>query len=288
MRPLVERISPNVGSSFFIERHTHHFTCNINYWHHHPEYEMVFVKNGIGEQRVGNQLSYYEDGMLIFIGPDIPHLPFLNYISKDNYEIVLQLKEDFMGKNFIDRPEMNQIKNLFKRSHEGIIFGRNIKEGSEKRLNEILDADPFKRLVLLLDFLNDLALQKDYRLISPGSASLAVAPGDFNRINKVYALIAEKYMEDVSLNEAAELASMTVPAFCRLFKRLTTKTFTQFLNEYRISKSVQLLSTEDQPISAVAFSCGYNSLSYFNRQFRQITGHKPTDYRKVFEATPVF
>lgn len=288
MRPLVERISPNVGSSFFIERHSHHFTCNINYWHHHPEYEMVFVKNGMGEQRVGNHLSYYEDGMLIFIGPDIPHLPFLNYKHKDNYEIVLQLKEDFMGENFIHRPEMIQVKNLFQRSNEGIVFSNDIKEESEKRLNEIIHADPFKRLILLLDFLNNLAHKKDYRLISPGSASLAIAPGDFNRINKVYALIAEKYMDNVNLGEAAELASMTVPAFCRLFKRLTTKTFTQFLNEYRISKSVQLLSTEDQPISAVAFSCGYNSLSYFNRQFRQITGHKPTDYRKVFNTTPVF
>lgn len=288
MRPLVEKISPNVGSSFFIERHTHQFTCNMNYWHHHPEYEMVFVKKGMGEQRIGNQLSYYEDGMLILIGPDIPHLPFFNYHHEDNYKIVLQFRSDFMGDPFMDKPEMVQINNLFQRSREGIIFSHKIKERSEKRLNEILEAAPFKRLVLLLDFLHDLAHQKDYHLINPGSASLAVAPGDFNRINQVYALIAEKYMDEVSLKDAAELASMTVPAFCRLFKRLTTKTFTQFLNEYRISKSVQLLNTEDQPISAVAFSCGYNSLSYFNRQFRQITGHKPTDYRKVFETTSVF
>lgn len=285
MRPLVERISPNVGSSFFIERHSRHFTCNINYWHHHPEYEMVYVKNGMGEQRVGSHLSYYEHGMLVFIGPDIPHLPFLNYQHKDNYEIVLQIREDFMGENFIQRPEMIQIRNLFSRANQGIIFSQEVKEWSEKQLHTIIEADPFKRLIRLLDFLHELAGQEDYRLINAGSASLAIAPGDFNRINQVYALIAEKYMEEVNLEQAAELASMTIPAFCRLFKRLTGKTFTQFLNEYRISKSVQLLSTQDQPISEVAFACGYNSLSYFNRQFRKVTGHKPTNYRKVYKTT---
>jgi AraC-like DNA-binding protein len=249
---------------------------------------MVYVKKGMGEQRVGSHLSYYDHGMLVFIGPDIPHLPFLNYQHEDNYEIVLQIREDFMGENFIGRPEMIQIRNLFLRANQGIIFSQTVKEWSEKRLHAIIEADPFKRLIRLLDFLHELANQEDYRLINAGSASLAIAPGDFNRINRVYALIAEKYMDEVSLEQAAELASMTVPAFCRLFKRLTGKTFTQFLNEYRISKSVQLLITQDQPISEVAFACGYNSLSYFNRQFRKVTGHKPTNYRKVFKATPLF
>ena len=115
MRPLVEHISPNVGSSFKIERHTHHFTCNVNYWHHHPEYELVFIKKGRGEHRIGNHLSYYEEGTLLFIGPDVPHLPFLNYQHTDNYEIVLQLNADFMGPGFLDKPELLAIKKLFQK-----------------------------------------------------------------------------------------------------------------------------------------------------------------------------
>ena len=273
-----------MGSSFLIERHNADFVCNANYWHHHPEYELVFVKKGVGEHRIGNHLSYYEDGTLLFIGPDIPHLPFLNYQHVDNYEIVVQLNADFMGEGFLERPEMRAIQQLFQRSHQGIIFDAHIKKQSAAKLNAINEAPIFRRLILLLEYFQELAETKAYQLVNPGTASLAIAPGDFNRINAVYALIAERYQEEIKLEEAAQLASMTIPAFCRLFKKLTSRTFTQFLNEYRISKSVQMLNSEDQPISAVAFACGYNSLSYFNRQFRQITGHKPTAYRKVLNA----
>ena len=273
-----------MGSSFLIERHNSDFVCNANYWHHHPEYELVYVKKGVGEHRIGNHMSYYEDGTLLFIGPDIPHLPFLNYQHVDNYEIVIQLNADFMGEGFLDRPEMRAIQQLFQRSHHGIIFEAAVADQAEEQLNEILKAAPFRKLLLLLDLFQGLAETKAYRLVNPGTASLAIAPGDFNRINSVYALIAERYQEEIKLEEAAQLASMTVPAFCRLFKKLTSRTFTQFLNEYRISKSVQMLNSEDQPISAVAFACGYNSLSYFNRQFRNITGHKPTEYRKVLNS----
>jgi len=284
MRPLVEHISPTIGSSFKIEQHTQHFTCNINYWHHHPEYELVFVKNGMGEHRIGNHFSYYEQGTLIFIGPNVPHLPFLNYQHPDNYEIVLQLNAYFMGVDFLEKPELLGIKKLFQRAEKGIIFQEGTHLRAAEKLTHLMDASPFKKLLLLLDFFHELANAEDYKLINNGEAPLAIAPGDFNRINGVYALIAERYTEEIKLEEAAQKANMTVPAFCRLFKKLTTRTFTQFLNEYRISKSVQLLHNEDQPISAVAFACGYNSLSYFNRQFRQITGHKPTDYREVLRS----
>ena len=284
MRPLVEHISPNVGSSFKIDRYNQQFTCNTNYWHHHPEYELVYVKKGMGEHRVGNHLSNYDDGTLIFIGPNVPHLPFFNYQYSDNYEIVVQMNGDFMGEGFLERPELLPVKRLFHRADRGVIFGNGIKEAAGPKLNEIMDSSPFKRLMLLLELFHELAATKDYRMVSNGDAPLAMAPADFNRINGVYTMIAERYMDDLTLEEAAQKANMTVPAFCRLFKKLTTRTFTQFLNEYRISESVQMLHNEEQPISAVAFACGYNSLSYFNRQFRKITGHKPTDYRQVLNS----
>ncbi|WP_088124982.1 helix-turn-helix domain-containing protein [Roseivirga misakiensis] len=99
----------------------------------------------------------------------------------------------------------------------------------------------------------------------------------------VYEFVADRYMEDISLQEVAALTNLTVPSFCRLFKRLTSKTFTRFLNEYRVTKALQLLNSEDCSISSVAFDSGFKSLSYFNRQFKEITGHKPSHYKKAFQ-----
>ena len=282
MRPFTEKITPNLGSSFHIERYHTNMDCLTNNWHHHPEHELVYVKKGSGEIRVGNHLSYYEDGMMIFIGPDIPHLPFLNDSLSDNYEIVVQMTTDFMGKDFLDKSELFHVKRLFQQSVHGILFHESARLQAGDKLNQILHTSGLKKLTLLMEFLDELARNEAYDLINASGASLAVKPGDFNRINKVYAYIAEHYAEDVSLEKAANLAHMTLPAFCRHFKRMTGKTFTRFLNEYRITRSLNMLNKEDCPISQVAFACGYNSLSYFNRQFREITGHKPSDYKKVF------
>jgi len=255
----------------------------MNYWHHHPEYELVYVHQGKGELCIGNHLSHYQDGVLIFIGPDIPHQPILKTGENGNYEVVLQLTEDFMGEGFFHKPEMGRLKQLFERARQGIIFHGKTKVKANDKLLDILDAPPFKRLVLLLDFFNDLTESEEYQIIKSDTASLAIQSGDFNRMKSVYELVAERYAEDISLQEVADLANLTVPSFCRLFKKLTSKTFTRFLNEYRVTKALQLLNTEDRTISDIAFGSGFNSLSYFNRQFKEITGHKPSHYRKTYQ-----
>ena len=282
MRPLVEKISPDIGSSFHIQKYYANQDCLMNYWHHHPEYELVYVHKGKGELCIGNYLSHYQDGTLLFIGPNIPHQPFLNDSENDNYEVVLQLHEDFLGATFLERPEMYQLTQLFKRARQGIVFHGSTKQRAGVQLEQLLEATPFKRLILLLDFFNDLSESPEYQIINSHAATLAIRSGDFDRMKSVYELVAERYMEDISLSEVANLANLTVPSFCRLFKKLTSKTFTRFLNEYRISRALQKLSTEDCTIADVAFSSGFKSLSYFNRQFKEITGHKPTYYKKAY------
>ena len=73
---------------------------------------------------------------------------------------------------------------------------------------------------------------------------------------------------------------MTVPAFCRYFKRLTGKTFTHFVNEVRVAQACQLLSDEHLSIAAVSYDSGFNNLSHFNKQFRLVVGTSPRAFRQ--------
>lgn len=239
----------------------------------------MFVKNGTGKRHIGHKIDRYEDGILVLIGPDIPHLPFLNLQYEDNYEIVVQMGADFLAGDWLQKPEFWAIKKLLDRSHQGIIFGQHTKVMAEQLLNAVVEATSIKRLLILLDLLNDLAITTDYEFVNPNLNGLAIERSDFNRLKEVYALVADEFREDISLEEAAFRASMTVPAFCRLFKKLTSRTFTAFVNEYRISEAIKLLHSEDMPISEVAFACGYNSVSYFSRQFKKVTNLRPKDYR---------
>ena len=81
------------------------------------------------------------------------------------------------------------------------------------------------------------------------------------------------------MEEIASVSNMTVTSFCRYFKSRTLKTFTQFLNELRISYACKLLNKDNYSVMDSCFECGYNSLSYFNRQFKAIMKMSPMQYK---------
>jgi AraC-like DNA-binding protein len=75
---------------------------------------------------------------------------------------------------------------------------------------------------------------------------------------------------------------MSEAAFCRYFKRNTHKTFSQFVNEIRISHATRLLMGKENNITDICYTCGFDNVSYFNRQFKIHQGITPREYRKVF------
>ena len=72
---------------------------------------------------------------------------------------------------------------------------------------------------------------------------------------------------------------MTVPAFCRYFKKVTGKTFTQFVNEFRIVHATKLLAENPTNITDICFESGFNNFSHFNKLFKKFTGKSPLKYR---------
>src|SRR5215468_9677136 len=113
MKAQREAISTDEDSSFRIL-----LTPNLNelfYWHFHPEYEIVYVEAREGVRHVGDNMSRYAENDLVFIGPNIPHLNFDYGVHTDCEQVVIQMKEDFLGKDFFNIPELSAIRNLFER-----------------------------------------------------------------------------------------------------------------------------------------------------------------------------
>ena len=272
---MLEKIAPGFGSSFFI-RMFENLGCDKPQWHFHPEYEIVYIREGEGKRHIGDHIGSYEDGELIFLGPNIPHLSFVEPERK----IVLQMREDFLGKTFIEKPEMQDIRRLFERSKNGLIFLGEFKHHIGQQLVELVDQPPFNRLVGLLQVLQEMALNQNYQSLNAIGSVLEVNTQDHDRIQSIYSFVEEHFQRPISLEEAAAVISMTVPAFCRYFKKQTNRTFTQFVNEIRIAYACRLLGDESQTISAVSLESGFNNLSHFNKQFRQIAGLSPREYRQ--------
>ena len=106
------------------------------------------------------------------------------------------------------------------------------------------------------------------------------------RINKVFEFVANNFKKNILLDEVAEVASMSKTAFCRYFKLRSLKTFLEYLNEVRINYACKLLIEGHMSISEISYECGFNSPSYFNRQFKVVKEMTPKEYSKKYK--PVF
>lgn len=284
MKAALEKIAPVFGSSFNIRKFTNPETCKSPHWHFHPEYEIVFISNGEGKRHIGNHISHYENGDLIFLGPNLPHFGFCDQFMEEHTEIVVQMKEDFLGKDFFNAPEMTVIQQLFERAKQGIVFKEEVKQIVGKQLMEMPQMDSFDRLLSLLKVLKILAQTDQYHLLNASGLILEVQSQDHFRINTIYQHVEANFKQEISLDEMAKKVNMTVPAFCRYFKKLTGKTFTHFVNEFRIAHACNLLAKGTLPISEVCYESGFNNFSHFNKQFRLITRNSPSKYRKELKT----
>jgi AraC-like DNA-binding protein/ligand-binding sensor protein len=100
--------------------------------------------------------------------------------------------------------------------------------------------------------------------------------------------IADQYTEELSLEQVAKQVNMSAFYFCKMFKKATGLTFTDYLARIRIEKVKNLLLNPNKRISEAAYEVGFQSLSQFNRVFRRIAGESPTVFRdRLHQQAPV-
>ncbi len=279
-KPTLEQIEPSFGTSILISKFEESNPNKEPFWHFHPEVELVYVEGGNGKRHIGNHISYYQNGDLMLIGANLPHYGFTDRLTGNKSETIIQMKEDFLGENFMKLPEIQSIKELIENAKLGIVFRGATKEEIGKELENLMDLPPFERLLSLISILKKMAHSKEYQLLNTEVVSIEAKAADQHRINLVYNFVKKHFQRNIHLEEISAEASMTVPAFCRYFKRISNKTFTHFVNEHRIVHASKLLSEGNLNITDICYACGFNNISHFNRQFKDITGKSPSNYRQ--------
>ncbi|MFP4844673.1 AraC family transcriptional regulator [Winogradskyella sp. PE311] len=278
-QPTLEKISPQFGSSFLAKRNDVYTGTGMPYWHFHPEMELVYVNKGKGKRHIGNHLSYFNNSQLLLIGSNLPHNGFTDRFTAEGTETVIQFKPDFLGEGFFDIPEMEPIKSMFNRAKKGILFGIKTKEKLGKKIEKLPEKGGFKKILILLEVFHTLAKSNDYTLLNADGFAFETEPQDSAKIDLIYKHINQNFQEHISLDEIAGIVSMTVPAFCRYFKKVTGKTFTKLVNEYRVVHATKLLSESQMSITDISFECGFNNFSHFNKLFKEFTGKSASKYR---------
>ena len=103
-----------------------------------------------------------------------------------------------------------------------------------------------------------------------------VEPANVTRARE---FIAQNQDRDVTLQEVARAVNTSTFYFCKVFKKATGLTFTDYLSRVRIEKAKNLLLNPNLRVSEIAYDVGFQSLTHFNRVFRKLTGFSPSRYR---------
>jgi AraC-like DNA-binding protein len=290
MNPILEKVTPSPDCSFALKEEILPYV-KIG-WHLHPEYELTLFTESTGKRCIGDHTGNFGPGDLILLGPNLPH-----YMRNDEIfykkipclrirAIVVHFTKDFLGPSFFDIAEMVSIKKLLHSSARGIHIYGDTREKVSIKMEELLILKGYERLRKLLDILQMIANSKEQRQLSSVGYKNTFSVNDSERINTVFDHLFRNFTEDISVQDAAARIHMTTSAFCKFFKSRTGKTFTDMLNEIRIGHACKMFIEQDLSVSDVCFSCGYNSLSYFNRRFKHITKYSPMEYQKRFFYKP--
>ena len=263
-------VNPNLSDFFF--------------WHFHPEYELVFIEGANGTRHVGKHVSRYEGSDLVFIGSNIPHLNFDFGIKTPYEKTVVHIKPEFLKEALSSTPELHSVQMLFEQSKHGVAFGKNEKMKVGDRLKKLHKLGYFEQFLEILSILQLLSESTEKELLHNHPVENPHTQKEQGRLKTIYEFLDRQYQRKIEISEVAAMSNLTNAAFCRYFKRMTRLTFTEFVNHYRIDKAKNLLR-QDNNITETCFQCGFESISYFNKIFKKITGVNPLAFKKRYQSS---
>lgn len=255
-------------------------------WHYHPEFELIYFIKGKTTGVIGEGFMEFNEGDLVLLGANFPHvLQEHTQYRRDHpniepFGLIIQFTEGFLGEGFFNIPELQSIRQLLQKSARGIIFSDTLVKKVSKTLLAMHKMNDTRKLVSLLDVLATLSEHgRDFTYLTPKNYNNDHSY-DEKRMLSINEYVFENFKEPISVKDVAKVSNMTETSFCRYFRSRTLKTFVHFLNEVRISYACKLLNDDNYSITDACFESGFNSLSYFNRQFKTIMKMSPLHYKK--------
>lgn len=259
------------------------YDSNSFMWHYHPEIEITYIKKGSMHYRVNNQSFHLKEGDIIFCNSNALHSGEMEHQEDCSYIPVTfdpKLIYGFFQSTICTKYVEPVIQNLAVCAMH-IDYTESWHETFRKKMLEVIALDKEKPDFYELDIL--IRMQIMWRLLVehlphqplPAASDLT----EYERIRKILSYIEQNYMNPITLAEVAEHIHLCESECTRLFKRHMNTTLFSFLQEYRIERSLEYLSTHES-ISNIAGKTGFSDSNYYSKVFSKIKGCSPREYRK--------
>jgi AraC-like DNA-binding protein len=252
--------------------------------HCHEELELNFIKNAKGAKRiVGDHIGEIDDMELVLVGSNLPHVwQTHNCKSKEIREITIQFHKDLFDEKLLRRNQLSFVRNLLEKSAKGVLFSRQTIEQIAPRLNLLTQKQGFDSVLELMSILHDLSISRNMHTLSGATFNNAELSYNSRRIERAVEYMNQSFQKQITLTEVAKLANMTDVSFSRFFRSRTGITFMDSLLEMRLGHASRLLIDTTESVAEIAYNCGFNNISNFNRLFKKKKGCTPREFRENY------
>lgn len=254
--------------------------------HCHEVFELNFVENAAGVVRtIGDSRETISNLDLVLItGAKLVHVWEQGTCPQHEvHEITFHIDPDIFQGPLMDKRAFASIRRMIERAQRGLAFPEAaIQIIRDDIINLAHSMDSFAALIRLFNLLYRLSLVENAKELSSSSFVNASASNEDVRVRKAKDYIAAHYMDDITLQEMADVVHMSGESFSRFFRHKTGRTPSRYLIDYRLGIAARMLLSTSQPVSEIGYACGFNTLSHFNRLFREAKGCTPSEFRENF------
>jgi len=253
-------------------------------WHYHPEIELTLLVRGQGTRFVGDSIVSFGDGDLVLLGSGLPHCwrnVYGEAPSGDTsaHAMVLWFAPNFLGPGTLDKAEFVELRRLLERSARGLVFDKSTRRVVGRMLRELPHTQGLDQVIRVLRILSRLSAGVATPL-SSAAWDTRLLRGRSARLDQITDYVLAHMAVDISLEQISAQVRMSKSSFSHFFRRATGKTFTDFVNEVRLSRVAKMLVETDLDVSQIAYTVGFSTLSHFNALFRKVHGCSPRAYRR--------
>ncbi len=257
--------------------------------HRHDEVQLTWIQRGEGTLVVGNNMYPFRSNEIYCIGANQPHVfkSDPSYFQEQGRREVVALTVFFNpnGKlqHLLDLAEAKTVKAFLQKHRSGFAIPEEQVPAIARQMKKLGEESGMQQLISFLDMLRRCSQIPALPELSSMSDMASVSEHEGLRLGNIYHYIMDNYARQITLEDVAKQAHMTPQAFCRYFKKRTRHTFVSFLNEVRINEACKKLTDGGyEGISSIAYTCGFNSITNFNRVFKSVVGRSPSEYLERF------
>lgn len=252
--------------------------------HQHPETQIMLIEKGEGTLIAGDYVGRFAEGDLFLIGSNQPHV-FRNdseyYKPKSKLKaqaISIYFDENYAGESFWLLDEMQAVHQFLLNTGLGYRIEGPMKQQMSELIHLLTYSKGIEKLILFFQLLKKISESKELKRLSVAPSKNVFTHSEGKRMNDILQFTLNHSDRKIKIAEVASVANLSPEAFCRYFKLRTRKTYTNFLNEVRVSNACKMLIEKEKTIQEICYEVGFSNLSHFNRTFKKVTHKTPTTY----------